>query len=400
MGHATQLVRRAFTSSLVMDEHQGPGYYWLLAWCTHYLPAASHVLALHVRREVEYGPAPGLYMVRYEGRRILVEREEYSAGPAGEGRTMTRLRLTLLGRHQALFGRILAEGEQLFHPKDGRISITVQAGGYWDRNYREPSRTLESVLLDADVKQDIVSDLAEFLRPETEAWYHGMHIPYTRGYLLHGPPGNGKTSLLRALASHFDLPLYVLNLADPKVDDSNLAAMLQSVGRGIVLLEDLDAVLPGREVAGESRALTFTGVLNALDGVLSSNGRILFASSNHPELLDPALVRPGRIDKRVLIDNASGSQAAELFGRFFPGDWERREVVDFELHGRRLSMATVQGALLSNRHNAHAAVLALLALHRDPPPASVRAYVPATQTNNPPAMPAPSPRVLTNSLVR
>ena len=73
----------------------------------------------------------------------------------------------------------------------------------------------------------------------------------------------------------------------------------------IILLEDIDALFVQRESVGRGGGVTFSGLLNALDGVRSQEGRILFMTTNHKEKLDPALLRPGRADYHVELNHAS-----------------------------------------------------------------------------------------------
>lgn len=107
--------------------------------------------------------------------------------------------------------------------------------------------------------------------------------------------------------------------------------------------------------------MTFSGFLNALDGVASGEERIVFMTTNHIEKLDPALIRPGRVDLNVLIDDASPTQARSLFTRFYGGsDDIHPEVVErlaeqlqhlvaTEMSGgRRISMAALQGLFIRN----------------------------------------------------
>ena len=106
-------------------------------------------------------------------------------------------------------------------------------------------------------------------------------------------------------------------------------------------------------------SVTFSGFLNALDGVASGEERIIFLTTNHIERLDPALIRPGRVDLACLIDDASPSQAKRLFTKFYDseekanleslGD-ELGSMVDREVKGgRRVSMAALQGTFIRNR---------------------------------------------------
>jgi mitochondrial chaperone BCS1 len=106
-------------------------------------------------------------------------------------------------------------------------------------------------------------------------------------------------------------------------------------------------------------SVTFSGFLNALDGVASGEERIVFLTTNHVERLDPALVRPGRVDISELIDDASPAQAKRLFTRFYAEDGAEVEVermgsalehiVREEMGaGNRMSMAALQGLFIRN----------------------------------------------------
>ena len=111
-------------------------------------------------------------------------------------------------------------------------------------------------------------------------------------------------------------------------------------------------------------AVTFSGFLNALDGVASGEERIVFMTTNHLERLDPALIRPGRVDMAELVDDATPDQAKTLFIKFYGGGEnvtdmterdvqqlaeELRHIVQNEMqHGRRVSMAALQGLFIRN----------------------------------------------------
>lgn len=129
-------------------------------------------------------------------------------------------------------------------------------------------------------------------------------------------------------------------------------------------------------------SVTFSGFLNALDGVASGEERIIFLTTNHISRLDPALIRPGRVDLAQLIDDASPAQAKELFIRFYGGseeDISRSGVSDEELNvlgseledivrsemkgGQRISMAALQGLFI--KIGPREAVQECQALYRD-----------------------------------
>jgi chaperone BCS1 len=117
----------------------------------------------------------------------------------------------------------------------------------------------------------------------------------------------------------------------------------------LVLIEDVDCVFHERKKVDDSESITFSGLLNAIDGVMSSEGRLLFLTTNHKEVLDPALTRPGRVDMDVTISNATRRQAMYLFSRFFPDMPDLAEGFGDKIAQLQVSMASLQGHLLQYR---------------------------------------------------
>ena len=111
----------------------------------------------------------------------------------------------------------------------------------WSARNPRPSRPISTVILDEKQKAAVIDDMNEFLDPRSPAWYASRGIPYRRGYLFHGPPGTGKTSLSFALAGIFGLDLYCFSLNDPDLTEGGLRELFNNLPRRcIVLLEDID----------------------------------------------------------------------------------------------------------------------------------------------------------------
>lgn len=228
----------------------------------------------------------------------------------------------------------------------------------WVKIADRPCRPMETVVLDKERKREVLSDINEYLHPATPRWYANRGIPYRRGYLFHGPPGTGKTSLSFALAGVFGLDIYVISLLEPTLTEEDLGQLFNSLPRRcVVLLEDIDTAGLNRpdtpppaidtedETEGsptdakiselevtlvralkkakdateeeQKKGISLSGLLNAIDGVASHEGRVLVMTTNKPEALDDALIRPGRVDLQVPFGNATQEQIEELFIRMY-----------------------------------------------------------------------------------
>ena len=148
----------------------------------------------------------------------------------------------------------------------------------------------------------------------------------------HGAPGSGKTSLIQSIAGELKLDVYILSLSRMGLTDNGLRELTTKLPeRCIALMEDIDVAFhQNRELLSGTGSpegtkgtklaedgVSLSGLLNALDGVGAQEGRIIFATTNQYEALDPALRRPGRIDHIVEFKLASQYQFGELFKRFY-----------------------------------------------------------------------------------
>lgn len=179
--------------------------------------------------------------------------------------------------------------------------------------------------MDEKLKSDIVADVDAYMHPSAREFYASRGIPFRRGYLFYGPPGTGKTSFSLALAGHCKLDLYMLSLANGSIEEDDLTRMFASLPpRCVVLLEDIDSAGIKRETEDDEPdkyhrrgRVSLSGLLNAIDGTSSQEGRLLIMTSNNPDALDKALVRPGRIDRKVYFGPINRASAEQIFIRMF-----------------------------------------------------------------------------------
>ena len=200
--------------------------------------------------------------------------------------------------------------------------MTWRPGDYWSRVKYARARSFDTIVLEAKMLEELKADLARFLAKQTADWYQKHSIPYRRGYLLHGPPGTGKTSLLAAMATQLGRRLYRINMSAPTMTDDSLSAAMSNADGGILTLEDVDALFDNhRENVRQGSTVTFSGLLNAIDGVTSassSKGLIMVMTTNYPDRLDPALCREGRVDRTFVLGRASTDMTKRMFLRFYP----------------------------------------------------------------------------------
>jgi chaperone BCS1 len=299
----------------------------------------------------------------HEGKTIYVKRVKKSSETIRDGDKSTRtgkLLISVIGSDPSAIKSLISDSIQHRNKKTSANICVFMCEDPWMERWNKIAegkpRTMESVILDKTLSQDVLHDMHNFL--VSKEWYNSLGIPYRRGYLFYGPPGNGKTSLCKAFAGELKLDICMLSLCSASVTDSKLINALRIAPiRSLIVLEDVDSVFVQRENSDPaSRRLTFSGLLNAIDGIVSQEGRILIMTTNHIEKLDPALIRPGRCDLKLEICNASHDQRAAMFLRFFPG-WEASaRIYADRIPGDEISMAQIQNHLVDNRDSPEKAI--------------------------------------------
>ena len=281
-----------------------------------------------------------------------IERKSRTESFSGQEGPLETMELTLIGAGQVVVEAWIARGAELAAARD-RIGPGIHTLGRngWNDSGDVPRRAITSIATEDDAAARLLTDVRWFY--DSREWYAARGVPWRRGYLLYGPPGTGKSSLIRAIASELNCDIATLDLGRTGLGDDELREALSEAPKNAILAcEDIDAVFTQRE--GKS-GVSFSGLLNAIDGVAAQEGRALIMTTNHRERLDPALIRPGRADLHLELGLIGVDAARAMFVRFFPEAVAETEAFARNFGTMRVAPAALQGWLLKNHADAHAA---------------------------------------------
>lgn len=354
--------KRKFVVSLETT-NRDPSYQWLMQWMSAHktfnfqqMSLITSNVTIHANEEITasstFAPCPGIpHFMIHNNWPVVVMRRRQTERAAGSD-VLEILEMSTLGMNGDIMKNIVGEAREMARARDSDKTVIYQnAGGRWIRQQESRARRpLQSVVLEGTKRESLVEDTRQFL--DSADYYRSLGVPYRRGYLLHGPPGCGKSSLVMALAGELRLAICLLSLSNRSLDDESLNSLLNSAPlRSIVLMEDID-----RAFTNDSR-VTMSGLLNALDGVAAQEGRIVFMTTNHVERLDAALIRPGRADMKLEVGLVLQEQAGELFRKFYPKA-SPEQTVRFasSIPAKKISVAQLQSHLFLHRHCPNAAI--------------------------------------------
>lgn len=263
---------------------------------------------------IHFSPGEGFHLFVLDGRLMWMKREVQVGIFVVE-----KIALSTFGRSKRpLEALVNAAFEARIARELNRIAVYVPSSynSEWTRARLGNNRKLDSVVLKAGQKEAILADLHRFFAARER--YEILGIPWRRGYLLYGLPGTGKTSLVTALASELSLNVCVLSLASPNVTDEKIGNLLASVPqRSVILIEDVDAFFQHRSKADTGVKVSYSGFINALDGVAAHQGSVVFLTTNHPDMIDEAAIRSGRVDFRLELGLCDRDQLERMFLKFF-----------------------------------------------------------------------------------
>lgn len=359
-------VRQSTMMITVKDDDAA--FVWVKEWFLEqgFLKRIRHLdLDTTLRNErIAMIPAPGKHWFWFGNRPFEVWFSRTENTHERSGRRVESLTFRTFGRNRVSLQRFVDDVVRCHIKRQGVQSYLYVYNDGWDYVAGYSARMLDSVVLEPGEKEHLLQDVAQFRRSKQR--YQRLGVPYHRGYLFYGPPGTGKTSLVSALAAHFGLSVYIVNLSDFS-DRSLMSAINDVPAHSVLLFEDIDCMrnsqpragadsgagqsasvaLSTKENVSTQNGVTLSGLLNVLDGFHAPTAVLFVMTTNHVEKLDPALLRPGRIDYKLCLGKASDQQKVELYRRFFPDSSEAEAWEFVEASRSAETMAEFQGLLLA-----------------------------------------------------
>jgi hypothetical protein len=290
-----------------------------------------------VRLNLEWHDCPVAMRLRGIAAPVIALNLYYHSGPGSDRESIANLLIT---RRECA-----KEVVQLVEDIDRRESqprLHILGG----RPRRIVSCAWNDLVLDHRVLSLLRDDFEAFF--EREAWFRENRLPFRRGYLLHGPPGNGKSTAIRAMMTSRGLTAHTLRLFDSSTDDSSLDALFNQALKerpAMIVLEDLDRAFPK---TGETKSrVSLQQLLNCLDGVGTGEGIIIVATANEPTILDSAILRrPGRFDRVIHFADPDFALRQAYFRRMRPA-FETISMEEVATESEKFSFAQLREAFIT-----------------------------------------------------
>jgi len=268
------------------------------------------------------------------------------------------IRITILGRSHNFFNKLHKSIDKFIEDKEiNKIPVFKSNESHWYSVNSQRNRNFNTIHLSYGIKEKIINHITEF--KNNEKWYLDNGVPYQTGILLYGIPGSGKTSLIKSIATKFNMKICILGSL------LHINRVITSLPENsILLIEDIDSNSitykrdrnnPSNEIKEEikntdkivSQFMNLGDILNAIDGIVVNHGRILIATTNYKENLDPAIIRNGRFDLKIELGYVDKYILNGFFKQYYP---------DFKIPSEfkiinNLYSAKLQNLILKNINN-------------------------------------------------
>lgn len=302
------------------------------------------------KKVLSYKQEDNTFIFKYRNKKLLITKAKDKIEKAQNLREIFFRRYLISGINaKSTIDLLLKEVIEFDEKNKAKNSIKVSSNtsyGEWYSGTDIKVKPLDKTIINRSKKDLIIEDLNKF--SSSEEWYREVCIPYKRGYCFYGEPGTGKTTFALSIANYTNRNVYCLNL-NAIEDDSKLPQCFQSIpNNSILLIEDIDKVFSGRDNVKETSKITFSSLLNCLDGAFYKHGLITIITTNHIEKLDEALIRTGRIDIKMEITKPTSKEINEYYEIFFK--------IPLDIQGNfDLKMSDVQEICIKNMDCANVA---------------------------------------------
>lgn len=202
--------------------------------------------------------------------------------------------------------------------KDEKLILWSYSDGFWENVKRVNSRDINTVILNEDIKEDVKKSIEQYNNEDFKNKLKSFGIGNKMNLILSGLPGTGKSSLMFAIATLLKKDIATIDFNSRDLSDHKFIKALNRIPDDCIFaLEDVDALYVNRDKSRDN-TVSFSCILNFLDGVYSKDDLVTIITTNHLEVLDKAIIRPMRIDKIIHFTYCSKYQYTKIFEKFFP----------------------------------------------------------------------------------
>jgi len=225
---------------------------------------------------------------------------------------INKISITIYSFNTLLYDNMLTQMKELSDVNKLRVFPNKS---YWE-SQRIEKRYFNSIFLTDDKMNIIKTRIANWNSLSTKQLYKDIGVTYKLGILLYGIPGTGKTSLCKAIASELNYDLHIISLNSYENEEELITRVTRVKKNSVILFEDIDCyqdiVQDRTENTKNSRGINLSTLLNIFDGIISPEGIIFVATTNHIDRIDNALLRNGRFDIKIALENFQKEDANKM----------------------------------------------------------------------------------------